>query len=78
MFDIAARLEQAGFGTQQQFLDGGNSGRQPWWPISIRRRRAWRATCSRIPIILRPKATPEQITDGHGEALQAGGSSRWD
>ncbi len=50
MFDIAARVEQAGFGTQQEFLVAARHG-PPWSPIWIRRPRASKATCFRTRII---------------------------
>ena len=60
IFDIAARLEQAGFGTQQEFLDEATQ-QTAWWPIWTRGQRVWRAICFRTPTTFRRKATPAQI-----------------
>ena len=75
MFDIAARLEQAGFGSQQQFLDEQPSA-DTWWRISTRREEPGGISVSGHLSLC---AQGHSGTDhrGDGETLQAGSRAGW-
>jgi UPF0755 protein len=45
LFEIATRLEQAGFGDRQEFSGRARQSRWAWWPILTPEQRAWRAIC---------------------------------
>ena len=52
MFDIAARVESAGLGTREEFLNAATQGNRAWWPTWTRQQKAWRAICFRKLTVL--------------------------